>query len=178
MVSLTGIVSYIVCLLQERTNILSYFVWLKKLCTTCSCYNKIGNQADITTTEGVANGRSNGGVPMVPSRGRSGRYGSSESEQSDDSQGTTTRDGDWHYSHNQSNTTGNHRLSNIPEQPESLDLMNRGPPQLSPGSPNSFHPPSSPPGRSSRTLPPPFRVNHLDDDESYIELSQVCMFVL
>lgn len=159
-VSLCGILAYIVYLLLERGNILTYCTWLKKTLTLNNCQRKA--TLEIRGIDAPSNGHANGGVPMTNRRRPRGRYGSSESDQSDDSQGTTQQDGDWQYA-----TT---RLSNIPEQPEGVDvLLRRAPPHLSPSPPHGYPPPSSPPGRP----PPPLRGARLEDSGSYSELSQV-----
>ena len=157
--SLTGILAYILYLVLERGNILAYCTWLKKALTINGCPKKA--TLEVTSPEGLDNGHANGGIPMMNRRRPRGRYGSSESDQSDDSQTTTQQDGDWQYA-----TT---RLSNIPEQPEGLEMIRRAPLNLSPPSPpRSYLSPSPPPGR-----PLVHVVPHLEDSGSYSELSQV-----
>ena len=115
-VSLCGIIVYIFYLLLERGNILTYCTWLNKMFSLNNCRRKA--TLDIRGAEAPSNGHANGGIPMTNRQRPRGRYGSSESEQSDDSQGTTQQDGDWQYA-----TT---RLSNIPEQPEGVEVVRRG----------------------------------------------------
>lgn len=153
-VSLAGILAYILYLLIERNSITVYFTWLKKTVFVSTCCKK--GSLEIAPLE------ANGGIPMTNRRRLPGRYGSSESDQSDDSQGTYQQDENGQYA-----TTTNHRLSNIPEQPEGVELPSRAPPHLSPSPPQA---PSSPQGG---VLPPPIRVPHLDDNVSYSEMSQV-----
>ncbi len=187
-VSLCGILAYIIYLLLERGNILTYCTWLKNTLTLSSCQRKA--TLDIRAIEAPSNGHANGGIPMANRRRPRGRYGSSESDQSDDSQGTTQQDGDWQYA-----TT---RLSNIPEQPEGVDVLRRAP-NLSPSPPHGYLPPSSPPrgylppsspprgylppsspprgylppSSPPGRPPPPLRGARLEDNGSYSELSQV-----
>lgn len=157
---------------------MSYFQWLKtefhkriKL-TTQGAEPQTGNGQGAGGQSTMANGhRPNGG----------GRYGSSESEQSeDDSQGTTQPDGDWMYNpnHHPTSVAVEHiPLPVIHERSESLDQSNAGdletsssPPPHPPSHPNGVLPLSPGAARLGRGR---HRPMELDVDDSENELSQV-----
>ena len=129
-------------------------------------------------------------VPNGPHAG-GGRYGSSESEQSeDDSQGTTQPDADWMYNPNHHLPPGGGGgMEHIPlpvihEGSESMDqtgnedvetslALPTAPPPPPPGSshPNGVPPMAAGSARLMRAPPRPIELDHAD--ESDIELSQV-----
>ena len=134
----------------------------------------MGNGLGAGGQNAVANGQRHGG-----------RYGSSESEQSeDDSQGTTQPDADWMYNPNHlpmSAAIEHLPLPVIHEGSESMDQSNGDDLEVATSAPPPppSHPPSHPNGvlpmapGAARLLRGPPRPMELDVDDSENELSQV-----
>lgn len=137
----------------------------------------------------TGSGQGPGGQGTVPSRHRAGgRYGSSESEQSDDdSQGTTQPDADWMYNPNHHMPPGGGGgiehipLPVIPEGSENMDQTRNENAETSltapPPPPSSSHPNGVLPmaaGSARLMMRGPSRPIELDQaDDSDLELSQV-----
>ena len=183
--SFIGVVSYIVYLILERNYVVTYFQWLK---------TELHKRVKFRTQQGVepptGSGQGPGGQSTIPNGQRAGgRYGSSESEQSeDDSQGTTQPDADWLYNPNHHLPTAGGVVEHIPlpvihEGSESMDQTGNedvetslAPPTSPPPPPSSTHPNGVLPMaagmvRLMRAPHRPIELDHADDSDN--ELSQV-----
>lgn len=183
--SIIGFISYVIYLILERNYVLTYFMWLR---TEINKRIKLRPQGAEPPT---GSGQSPGGQGTVPNGRRAGgRYGSSESEQSeDDSQGTTQPDADWMYNPNHHLPPGGGGgIEHIPlpvihEGSESTDQTGNEdaetslvPPAAPPPPPSSSHsngvlPMAAASARLMRGPPRPIEIDHADDSD--IELSQV-----
>lgn len=175
--SIIGVVSYIVYLFMERNYILTYFQWLKTEVRKRIKFETQGVEPPTGSGQG-----SGGQSTTVNGRRAGGRYGSSESEQSeDDSQGTTQPDADWMYNPNHLTSAAVEHipLPVIHEGSESLDQTATN--DLENGS--AYPPPPSHPHRPNGVLPLPAgarlvqgapRPTELEQaDDTDNELSQV-----
>ena len=173
--SIIGVILYVVYLILERNYILTYFTWLR---------TEINKRIKLRP-QGAEPPTGNGQSPGMPSGGHragGGRYGNSDSDQSeDDSQGTTQPDVDWMYNPNHHLPSGGGGgIEHIPlpvihEGSESMDQTGNEDAEA------SLAPPTVPPPRSNGVLPmaarlmraPPRPIELDHPDESDIELSQV-----
>ena len=183
--SIIGVISYVVYLILERNYVLTYFTWLR---TEINKRIKLRPQGAEPPT---GSGQSPGGQGTVLNGGHragGGRYGNSDSDQSeDDSQGTTQQDADWMFNPNHHLPAGGGGgMEHIPlpvihEGSESMDQTGNedaetslAPPTIPPPRSNGVPPMATGSTRLMRGPPRPIELDH--PDESDIELSQVKLY--
>lgn len=182
--SILGVISYVSYLILERNYLLTYFQWLRAEINKRIKFRPQGVEPPTGSGHGPGG---QGAMPNGPRAG--GRYGSSESEQSeDDSQGTTQQDADWMYNPNHHlSRGGGGGMEHIPlpvihEGSESMDQTGNEdaetsmaappPPPSSSSHPNVILPMAAGSTRLMMRGPPqPINLDHADDSD--LELSQV-----